>query len=80
MQKRDMERKEIERAKLQAKLQREKKARLCEEAKKKIRFIEESKGMPMAREGSEGELYWISDEERDETEAYWRNRTKKFCE
>jgi hypothetical protein len=75
-EKRDQERKQAERAKEE----REKRAILCEEAKKKLRFLEESKGMRMAREGSEGELHWMSDEEREKTENYWRKRVERFCE
>ena len=56
-----------------------KRVELCDEARKKLRLIEESKGMTLVREGSEGELYWISDEEREETEAYWRSRVEEFC-
>ena len=73
--KRDQVRKQAERTKEE----REKRAELCDEARKKLRFIEESKGMTLVREGSEGELYWISDEEREETEAYWRSRVEEFC-
>ena len=74
-EKRDQQRQQAERAKEE----REKRARLCDEARKKLRFIEESKGMSLVREGAEGELYWISDEEREETEAYWRRRVEEFC-
>ena len=63
-----------------AKQKREVNAMLCEEAKKKLRFIEEAKGMRMAREGPGGELRWISDAERDKMEIYWRKQVERFCD
>lgn len=63
-----------------AKEERKRRAMLCEEAKNKLRFIEQSKGMRMAREGPEGELRWISDKERIEIENFWRKRVSEFCE
>ena len=70
------ERKQAELAEMKRKIR----AQQCDEAKKKLRFLEESKGLRMAREGTEGELRWVSDAERLEMEIYWREQVQQLCE
>jgi|GEM_PF-6142546 len=75
-EKRDQERKQADVAKQKRKIR----AQQCEEAKKRLRFLEESKGLRMAHEGPAGELRWISDAERIEMEIYWRKQVQQLCE
>ena len=74
-EKRGKKRKQAELVKKKRKIR----AQQCKEAKKKLRYLEESKGLRMAHEGPEGELRWMSDAERIELENHWRKQVQLLC-